>query len=189
MNLRLNIPVAILLILALNFMGACSSGESNLIEPLPPQEAGSRLPEGSESHTLLGYFSVAIDLANKTVDVVPLRDVQFHVNVLPFLEPPPLTNLTLGWETLVIDWDNGTVETDIIITHPFYGAMEFMGFDVKGIVITDGSLDGFEDDDIVISSPNGAAINQCRRIHAMVESPGVPRPGNIRLQGWAARRA
>jgi len=153
MNLRLNIPIRILLSLMLIFLGACSSGESNLLEPLPPQEAGSRLPEGSESHTLLGYFSVAIDLANKTVDVVPLRDVQFHLNVLPFLEPPPLTNLTLGWETLEIDWDKWIVETDVILTHPFYGLNEFMGFDVKGILITDGSLDGFEDDGIVIASP------------------------------------
>jgi hypothetical protein len=76
-----------------------------------------------------------------------LRAAEFHLNALPFLEPPPLVNLTL--ESLKFNGD--IVEADIGLRHPFLGLDEFTGFDVCGVFISNGSMSGFSDPDIVMA--------------------------------------
>ena len=64
-----------------------------------------------------------------------------HVNVLPFLEPPPMVNLTLESEP-IFDPIYNTVEVEVGLKHPFEGLTEFAGFDVKGIVISRADYPG-----------------------------------------------
>jgi hypothetical protein len=82
-----------------------------------------------------------------TLDVMPIRAGEMHLNALGFLEPPPLSSLTL--ESLQFNGD--IVEADIGLKHPFLGLTEFTGFDVCGIVITNGTMTGFNDSSIVIA--------------------------------------
>jgi hypothetical protein len=64
-----------------------------------------------------------------------------HLNALPFLEPPPLVNLTL--ESLI--FNGNIIDANIGLRHPFLGLSEFTGFDVCGVLITNGSVTGFSD--------------------------------------------
>ncbi len=82
-----------------------------------------------------------------------------HLNALPFLEPPALVFLSL--ETLQFNGD--IIEADIGLRHPFLGLTEFTGFDVCGVLISNGSISGFDDsalvmaggDDTYLMNPDG----------------------------------
>jgi outer membrane protein assembly factor BamB len=92
-------------------------------------------------HQLWGLWAFTADPDAATLDVVPLRTGGMHINALPFLEPPPLVNLTL--ESLKFNGD--IIDADIGLRHPFLGLTEFTGFDVCGILITRGSKGGYDD--------------------------------------------
>ncbi len=139
-----------ILLLGMFFLSACSQGDGVSGVLTSPDEVSARPGTSSGGHFPLAYYDVSIDLINETLDAVPLRSTEFHLNVLPFMEPPPLVNLGLDWNSLQINPAANTVDVDIIFKHPFPNSNEFMGFDVKGIVITDGSLGGFTDTGVVI---------------------------------------
>jgi hypothetical protein len=85
---------------------------------------------------LWGLYQVKVDPANLSVDITQLRHADYIVNVLGFLEPPPLTGMTIDFDTLFIDFEAQTIEVDVILTHPLVTPEEvFHGFDVRGIVI------------------------------------------------------
>jgi hypothetical protein len=81
------------------------------------------------------------DSETNTLDITTLRLPDFHLNALHFLEPPPLLNLTIE----KLKFNGNIIEVDIGLRHPFLGAVKFTGFDVCGIVITNGSVTGFTD--------------------------------------------
>ncbi len=137
---KLALILAIVMLLAYG----CSGGGSQ--SPLIP-EAGSKLPaEGQTvnteaSHTNWGLWQFAFDQDAQTLDVIQLRTGAMHLNVVKFVDNPPLVYLTL--ESL--DINGNTVTADIGLRHPFLGLIEFTGFDVKGILISDGGISGFTD--------------------------------------------
>lgn len=99
------------------------------------------------SHSLWGLWQGVIDPSAKTVDFIRMRGAEIHVNVLPFLEPPPMINLTLD----SIEWNGNIIDADIGLRHPFLGLTEFTGFDVCGIFISNGSVSGFDDAALVMA--------------------------------------
>ncbi len=130
----------------------CSTGGN---APLTPDvQAGNRDVSGTASHCIWGYWQGTIDPANETIDFTQLRAAEFHLNALPFLEPPPLVNLTL--ESLQFNGD--TIEADIGLRHPFLGLTEFTGFDVGGIFIGGGSVSGFTDPGIVMAGESDTRL-------------------------------
>jgi hypothetical protein len=118
------------------------SGASQM--PTDPGDNPERGVLSEKSHMLWGMYEFTVNPEEKTLEYLPLRAVDMHLNVLPFLEPPPLVNLTL--ESLEFNGDN--VEVDLGIRHPFLGLDEFTGFDVCGILISKGSVTGFSDPDL-----------------------------------------
>lgn len=94
---------------------------------------------GNAGHQCWGLWQLLVDRANETIDVVPMREVDFHLNALGFLEPPVLKYVNLDWKTLKFDTEKNSVEVVVILKHPFEGLQEFTGFDVKGILITNGT--------------------------------------------------
>jgi len=134
--------LAILAVLiAIGIAGCSTTGQ--VVEP--QKEIGT-FP-GSESHMTWGTWQFVADPEMGTLDVVPLRTSEMHINALPFLEPPPLVNLTL--ESLKIV--GNIVDADIGLRHPFLGLDEFTGFDVCGLLITNGSLTGFNNPGLIMS--------------------------------------
>ena len=135
-----------LIIIVMAIVVAGCSGASG-IPSTPGMEALTSLNSTERSHALWGLWQGTIDPAAKTIDLTPLRIADFHLNALPFLEPPPLLNLTL--ESLEFNGD--FIEADIGLRHPFLGLTEFTGFDVCGVFISNGSVSGFSDAGIVMA--------------------------------------
>jgi len=127
--------VLFLLILGLAIYVGCSGSNPGILTP------DAKIPVANGSHNFWGLWQFAADPVKCTLDVVQLRTGDFHLNTIVFLEPPPLVNLTL--ESLKFNGD--IVEADIGLRHPFLGLNEFTGFDVCGVLITNGSATGFDD--------------------------------------------
>jgi hypothetical protein len=98
---------------------------------------------GQGNRVLWGMWQVRIDLKKPGVEIVPLRDSVAHINVVDLLEPPALTFLSIDESTLSISTSEGIVEVDVLLRHPLPKNPEYTGFDVRGIVITDGSYNPF----------------------------------------------
>jgi len=114
----------------------CSSG-GDALTANPEHKAVS----GMEAHNVWGLWQFTADPQAGTLDVDQFRTSSMHLNALPFLEPPALANLTL--ESL--KFNGNIIECDIGLRHPFTGLAEFTGFDVCGVIITNGSVQGFDD--------------------------------------------
>ena len=112
-----------------------------------PDEPAKAIESASESHFCWGLWQFIADPVSETLDVIQLRTGNLHLNALPFLEPPPLVNLTLD----SIQFNGDIIEADIGLRHPFLGLDEFTGFDVCGILITNGSYSGYNDPNIIMA--------------------------------------
>ena len=121
-------------------------GCSGSSEVVVPEDNPPALAQSTDSHQLWGMWQFVADPEAQTLDVVQLRGMEMHLNALPFLEPPALVNLTLE----SIEFNGNIITADIGLRHPFLGLTEFTGFDVSGIFITNGSVSGFTDSDIVM---------------------------------------
>jgi hypothetical protein len=136
----------ILLLLAFLSLAAlisCSSHSS----PVAPSGRDNTATNAADSHQLWGMWRFAADPERGTLDIVPLRISAMHLNALPFLEPPPFIYLSL--ESL--EFNGNIIEANIGIRHPFLGLIEFTGFDVCGILITNGSITGFDDAELIMA--------------------------------------
>jgi hypothetical protein len=131
-------PLIMLLII---FAVGCSSSGQNPTAIEQPVEAALT------THTSLGLWQFMADPAAQTLDVIPLREQNMHLNALVFLEPPVLVNLTLD----SLEFNGNIIEADIGLRHPFLGLTEFSGFDVCGILISNGSVSGFSNPDLVMA--------------------------------------
>jgi hypothetical protein len=88
------------------------------------------------NHRLWAEGSLYFNADHTRVDVVPLRSGRFHLNAARFLEETCTNCLQiLG----VYKNGDGTIDMMVRITHPFSGHPEYTGFDVKGIIMFDGS--------------------------------------------------
>ena len=120
-----------LCILLLSFLISCSGGDGNIIAP-PAYEREPAVPGEHGTTACFGLWQIAADKATGSVDVIQLRSADKILNVLGFLEPPPLTNLNLDWP-VDIDFPGGTADVGVILKHPIPDPV-FMGFDVRGVV-------------------------------------------------------
>ncbi len=142
--------VAILLLsAALIFSLGCSGGTDNTSAPLAPDTLAERATS-LQSHNLLGLWQFTANPDAQTLDFTQLRIADLHLNALPFLEPPALLFLSL--ESL--EFNGNIIEAGIGLRHPFLGLTEFSGFDVCGILISDGSIGGFDNPDLLMPGPD-----------------------------------
>ena len=130
--------------IALLILAGCSGGMGDRTAVQPAGDT----PRSSTSHGCWGMWQLNADPAAGTLEIVPLRASEMHLNALVFLEPPPFVNLTL--ESL--QFNGNIVEADIGLKHPFLGLNEFTGFDVCGIFISNGSKSGFGDSKLRIAT-------------------------------------
>jgi hypothetical protein len=124
----------------------CSQGASLTTPPeSDTQFAASSQPA---NHELLGLYTFICDPAAGSIDAIPLRQTQLHLNALRLLEPPPLVKLTIeGYPKF-----NGNIlDVNIGLRNPYPAMNQYTGFDVCGIIFTHGSMSGFNDPDIVMA--------------------------------------
>ena len=103
--------------------------------PVMPDYDGLKAQTQSGSHVCLGLWQFTIDPARNTLDTVPLRSSQTHMNALAFMEPPAGVLLKVDQVVSVVP---GEITVDIALTHPYPGANFSAAFDVCGILIGHG---------------------------------------------------
>jgi len=94
----------------------------------------------TEGRALWGFWEVSIDRASGEIDIIPVRDAMFNVNVQQFLSPPFVPVHQMQIRILPSsDLGAGYVECEVSLTHPFLGLNQYKGFDVRGIFMADGT--------------------------------------------------
>ncbi len=135
MTRSLKISFACLTIIILAILAGCSgTAGNNPAEPLSPIE--TRISD-SNDRTLWGYYEIYVDPVAPSVEITALRQASMHLNALKYLETPTSTLVSLEGPLHI----NGDVLTvNIGLTHPF-PQLIFTGFDVRGILVSRGSID------------------------------------------------
>jgi len=128
------IQIVIAFVILTMFVG-CSSEKS----PVTPDTISLQVTQNSQTasnRTVWGYWTVRIDPDSETVEIVPDRQVGAHFNVVRLLEVDPCTDClsisNLSWQP------NNIVQCDFQLKHPFSGLLKLTGFDVRGVLVTDG---------------------------------------------------
>jgi len=137
-------PLSIAIVLAL-FLYGCSQGHGIIQPEVLPDVQGAQ--DSVSPHYIGGLWTLSVDPKGGKLDCMELRGAGLHINALPFLEPPVNLNLTIE----NVHFTGSTVECDVGLRNPFVGQEQYTGFDVCGIIITNGSLGGFSDPDIVMA--------------------------------------
>ncbi len=132
----------VVLLVALFALG-CSAGGYDA--PMLPNNTPGSLNAAGISHHTWGLWQFTADPEAGILDVVQLRTGNLHLNALPFLEPPPYLFLTLESPP---HFEGNQLDVDIGLRHPFLGYARYTGFDVCGVLITNGSVSGFTDPDL-----------------------------------------
>jgi len=164
-----------LLGLVLLFGLSCSGGGGNPIAPpsLPTGgETGPQLTSGAQpgglpdgqshagqSASLWGIYDISYDATSGEIVVTPVRDAQFTLNVLPFLQPPAGNPANL--KVQILDKSQfvaqGLLTIQVQITHPI-NLSKLVGFDTMGVVIGDGSIPFNEDPGVIFAGPDNLQL-------------------------------
>ncbi len=143
--------LALIMILAILMIGCSSSDgvQAPTTAPLPAKESNGL------NHHLWGFYTVAVDFQNQTVEAVRDRDIEFHLNAVGFLEPPACATC-LRLDNFV--WGTNHLSLDVGFLHPFAGLTEFAGFDVRGIVMFNGKY-SFPSLDLTTKGPGDGGLD------------------------------
>ncbi len=140
-SIHLRMVFTVLLgLLMLFVIGACAdSGDyQSPVSPVMTNWSAGDAMSGS-GHQLWGYWEGYIPDTHDSLEFVPIRGTMIHLNARRFLEVDPCTDC-LSLVNLEIDQGTQTLTAEIQITHPYPGLGKFTGFDVRAVVISDGSL-------------------------------------------------
>ncbi len=87
---------------------------------------------------LWGEWTFYIPATHDRVDVVPRRGARLHLNALKFLED--YCNDCLQISKIANNGD-GTIDLTVKLAHPFKGFAQYTAFDVRGIIMFNGSFE------------------------------------------------
>jgi len=142
--------VSLTLITLLTIAIGCSNGKGS---PVLPEESPKDVRQSSDGRAgnryPWGAWQIICDMNKQTIEVTPLRVPGVHINVIGFLENEYVQLINIAsppkfYPTLK------EVHVDISIKHPFAGLDEFTGFDVHGILISHGTVTGFQNPAIAL---------------------------------------
>ena len=134
MSIKMQRVQFVLFLIVVLSMAGCQAG------PVLPDIQPSNDPAAqTASRSCLGFYMLLIDSEKLTVEVVPVRAAALHLNVVGIL------NTTMGVSAIGVpaeaDPANGLFVFDVTLTHPFAIKPQLAGFDVKGILMTPGTLE------------------------------------------------
>jgi len=135
---RLTALLGVLVIAFFVAMG-CSNSGGNPVTPNSDEGLTPGHEVQSEQTCLWGYYDIYLDIENQTAEAVVNRDVMYAVNVVQFLNSNPAT-LAFQFNDINVTPDYVDVDLDLSITHPIPNLPKFNGYDVRGILIAEGSL-------------------------------------------------
>lgn len=129
-------------------LAGCATSSGSLSPTQPGVE-----PVGVVSHSgthLLGLYDIIIDTDTLQAEIIPNRSAEIELNILKFLEAPGVNGILIS--NLQIDHPEMSFEMGI--WHPFAGSPEFTIFSTRGVFLSDGTMSGFANPAIVMSSPD-----------------------------------
>ncbi len=143
MHLRYLMLTGILILVVL-VIGCSKSGGS----PVTPEPNIQDTASYSKTNEIcLGLYDIEFNPGTQVFTVIPLRGVQFQLNLVNLLQPPAgdPANFTLTLHPDGCDLPNGLLDLDINITHPF-PISDFRTFDLRLIFMGDKgtSLSSFD---------------------------------------------
>ncbi len=119
---------------------SCSNSHSPIHPPQSPQTTAQQTVPSESNRVLWGMWHIVIDPSTFEVEIAPVRGIAFTCNVTRFLQPPISPVHLLGIEMQSgSDPSAGYLVVDVTIQHPFPGVAFFRGFDVRGILMADGT--------------------------------------------------
>ncbi len=133
-RLSQQLSFSLLLAVVVLLSGACA-GSNGIADPIT---LPTRIENQGSHHYLWGYWNCFIPESLDTIEFVPARSSQFHFNARRFAEYLPC-NDCLQLESVTVNTGLGTLSAEIQITHPFPGLDRYTGFNVRAIVISNGS--------------------------------------------------
>jgi hypothetical protein len=126
--------------IAISMMIAIGCASQTPVDPrIDPSNPGLSLQTdsiGNGPHRLYGEWTFFINESHDGVDVVPRREGRFHLNALKFLESYCTDCLKI---TKIKNNGDSTIDLTVQIKHPFPGFPQYTGFDVKGVIMFNGS--------------------------------------------------
>jgi hypothetical protein len=134
-QMRINILIVLLAAMAVG----CAARMA--VVPDEGSQTGQSVSFGNapdDQHRLWGEYLWFIDKHHDRIEVVPKRQARLHLNALKFLESYCTDCVKI---TKMKNNGDGTIDVTVRITHPFPDNPEYTGFDVKGILMLNGSHD------------------------------------------------
>jgi len=141
--------ISLLVIIATLLLAGCSgtgpiAPDSEFVQPLTAFRTGY-----SANNVLWGIWDVTIDPESMNAEVSPVRGPAFTANVTRFMQPPVSPIHMVQFEVLPgSDPVSGYFEVNVTLNHPFPGLNIYNGFDVRGILLSDGSVSGQHDSSV-----------------------------------------
>lgn len=138
----------LLLIILMLPVGCADSVQDPVAVSLSTDDSGlsgsnSNSSQSPSSHYSWGTWTIFIDETHTRIDAVPCRVPQFHLNALRFSEEYCADCLKI---THIVNNLDGTIDLTVSLKHPFEGFPQYTGFDVKGIIMFEGSYTLMNDD-------------------------------------------
>ncbi len=88
---------------------------------------------------LWAYGLMYVNADHTQIDWVPFRTADFHLNALNLMENGPCYDCVTIQK--IEPKGNGVIDVDVALEHPFPGLLKYTGFDVKGIIMFNGSVE------------------------------------------------
>ncbi len=147
-----------ILLIALAIAAVSCSGNNPTVPDESSEITGNSLSVCETDRYIWGYYNISFDEESGISEVIPVREIENHYNVLLFLEQGPCTNCVAVKSATVVGL--GIFDFEIEINHPFADP-KFTGFDVRGVAIFDGSFT-FPDEGVTVPdflSGDGELLN------------------------------
>ncbi len=140
-RLSSTLPAVIFIVMFLGLIGCSGHGGDPVGPATDPGETGMRASADgiatASNRYLWGVWRVTLDPSNQTWEIVPNRDMDFHLDVRYFLEQGPCHNC-ISFDN-VIFYPNDKVKIYVGLRHPFDDPF-FDGFDVRAVIILKSTL-------------------------------------------------
>jgi len=147
----------LVIIFAIALSLSCSGGDKVPVSPeLSPDQ-----PKQAQSipTQLWGLWDVTFDPATGTAEIIASRTAQYTMNMVKFLQPPEVPENQI--EIFIHDttqWQEGYVDVDVTLHHPFPNHDFATGFDVRGVIIGNGSTQSQFNPSVKYVGPNDLIV-------------------------------
>jgi len=124
------------ILLLMFFVLGCSSNSNNTSGVLSPGISTLRDAQPAEDgHTMMGIYSLQIDIESNSVNIARDRNAEKHWNVTPMLIPPACPDCFVA---AITGYDPVSKEVDVKLT--LKNPTNLTGYDVRGIILDFGFL-------------------------------------------------